>query len=157
AYFGLVLGKIAAKTDVAYQALLERFVTFYRERLHNETWGEQVKVRGNNELGIMLAFQGITAKAAEAALQPLRDWVSQHPSQYTAALKYAEIPGNKMWDLAYARQNMADFVVPDRDPGHPDWWYWWAGNQDEVATYWYAYQSRWLPLPLFEGVKATQL
>jgi len=35
--------------------------------------------------------------------------------------------------------------------------FWWAGDGEQVSAYWYAYQSRWIPLDLFEPAKAKAL
>src|SRR5262249_7255096 len=98
-----------------------------------------------------MAFEGMRASEAEAVWKPLRQWIDEHPKDYKVELHFIEIPANKMWDTAFISQ-----VAPQdihRDPRGGDL-YWWASNQGEVATYWYAYQSRWIPEELFTPAKA---
>jgi FAD/FMN-containing dehydrogenase len=47
-----------------------------------------------------------------------------------------------------------DVIRADRRPDHAGTLFWWASNQDEVSTYWYAYQSRWIPVDRFAGAGA---
>jgi len=47
--------------------------------------------------------------------------------------------------------------VSDARPGQSADHFWWADDNDQVLAYWYAYQSRWLPLALFEGENAKRL
>jgi hypothetical protein len=91
----------------------------------------------------------MTAKQAEATWRPLLSWIEQRPERFTADVHYLEVPGNKMWDSGYIEQQFPSATVTDPRPGKAHQ-FWWGGNQDEVATYWYAYQSRWLPADLFE-------
>jgi len=148
-FFGALSGTISAKDDAAFKELLERFLLFYRESLSNEHWGEQVRVKGDNSLELSLVFQGMTAKEAEQAWRPLRDFVEKNPDRFTMKAGAHEIPGNQMWNYSYLK-NLPGAVVA----GEPADRFWWAGDSDQVFIYWYAYQSRWAPLRLFEGANA---
>ncbi len=148
-YVGFLLGRINAKTDPAFRELLERFLAFYRQSLHNENWGEKVTVRGDNSLRLLISFHGMTAKQAEETWRPFLSWIEQQPERFTADVHYLEVPGNKMWDASFIEQHLPSATVTDPRPGQANQ-FWWGGNQDEVATYWYAYQSRWLPADLFD-------
>jgi FAD/FMN-containing dehydrogenase len=154
-FFGAVDGNIVAKDDAAFKALLERFLVFYRTTLNNEHWGEQVRVRRNNSLELSLVFQGMSAKEAEAAWQPFRDWVQRH-GRSTMKAAFVEIPGKRMWDYAYLSQ-VPGAVTRDDRPGQPPDQFWWTGDGDQVSAYWYAYDSRWLPLALFEDANVKSL
>ena len=156
-YFGVVGGNIVASDDASFKELLERFVVFYRERLGNEHWGEQVRVRRNNSLELSLTFEGITAQQAEQVWQPFRDWFEHHPERFKIKMFYADIPGRRMWDRAYLQESLPGQIQSDSRPGQPADHFWWSGDGDQVLTYWYAYQSRWLPLALFEGENAKSL
>ena len=156
-FFGAVDGSIVAKDDAAFKALLERFLLFYRESLSNEHWGEQVQVRRNNSLQLSMVFEGMPAKEAQQVWRPFRDWIERHPDTLTMKASYFEIPGTRMWDRAYLDEHLPGAIERDQRPGQPADVFWWAGDGEQVSTYWYAYQSRWIPLELFEGAKAKTL
>jgi FAD/FMN-containing dehydrogenase len=153
-YFGLVLGGIKATSDAAFVELLERFLTFYAEALNNERWGEQVSVKGDNSLELAVAFQGMSAREAEQVWQPLRAWVEQRPDRFTMKASYLAIPGEQMWNRKYIEEHLPQAIVADTRADQPGTLYWWAGNQEEVATYWHAYQSRWIPIDRFQPATA---
>ena len=155
-FFGAVDGSITAKDDAAFKELLERFVVFYRESLSNEHWGEQVRVRRNNSLELSMVFEGMTANEAEKVWQPLRDFTDQSPGKYTMKASFVEIPGPRVWDQAYLDQ-FPGAIQKDSRPDREGNLFWWTGDGDQVFTYWYAYQSRWIPLDLFEGPGARRL
>ncbi len=151
-YFGATLGTVQAKTDAAFKELLERFVRFYRERLSNESWGGTVDVRQNNSLRVGMLFQGMSAAQAERAWQPMRTFAEQHPDKFTIGLHFVEAPGNKLWDLKWLQEHVPGAVTIDTSNRA-----WWSDNQGEVGTYWYAYQSRYLPLANFAADAAKPL
>jgi FAD/FMN-containing dehydrogenase len=62
----------------------------------------------------------------------------------------------RAWDDRFIKERFAAAIVPDTRPGQPANQYWWATNQEEVSTYWYAYQSRFAPLARFEGEEAKR-
>jgi len=157
AWFGAVEGRIVAKDDAAYRELLERFVLFYRESLSNEHWGEQVQVRRDDSLRLSLVFEGMTAKEAEHVWQPFRDWIERQPDRFTIKAGWFEVPGARMWDRAWLEKHLPGATQnDDRADRTADVW-WWAGDAEQVSTYWYAYQSRWIPLELFEAANAKRL
>ncbi len=143
-FFGDLRGKISAKSDEAFQALLERFITFYRENLSNEHWGEQVTVKSDNSLELALLFQGLTQKEAEDLWKPFFDWVNSQPELYALTSLFVIVPAQKFWDFDYLQKNLTHYITPYKG----DLFYW-TGNQNEVLAYWYAMQSRWIPLTLF--------
>ncbi|HWL87368.1 MAG TPA: FAD-binding protein [Polyangiaceae bacterium] len=153
-YFGQVLGSITAKNDTAFADLLEHFVRFYGERLSNEFWGEQVSVRGNDSLDLAMVFQGMTAKEAERVWEPFRTWIDAHPESFAVHIDTIEIPGDKMWNSAYIQEHFPSALVRDPRPGQSGDRYWWIGDQGEISTYWYTYQSRWIPADHFDGSHA---
>ncbi len=153
-YFGDVEGSIVAKDDAAFKELLERFLLFYRDRLSNEHWGEQVRVRRNNSLQISMVFEGMRASDAEQVWRPLRDWVERNRDAFTMKLQIFEVPGDRLWDYAFLKEHVPDAIERDERADQPGDRFWWAGDGEQVSTYWYAYQSRWVPLELFEGAKA---
>jgi FAD/FMN-containing dehydrogenase len=156
-HLGFVMGSITAKSDAAFAELLERFVAFYREQLNNEHWGEQIHIDSDNALGLSMSFTGIAAKEAVAAWQPLLAWVRERPQIYTITINILEVPPDKMWDQEFIAQHFPAAIVRDQREGQAQDHFWWAGDGGQVATYWYAYQSRWIPLALFEPSQAKSL
>jgi FAD/FMN-containing dehydrogenase len=153
-YFGGVDGSIVAKSDAAFKELLERFLLFYRDRLNNEHWGEQVRIRRNNSLTISMVFADLRKSDAEQVWQPPRDFVARNPDAFTMKLDTYEVPGNRLWDTAFLKEHAADAIQRDERAGEPGDRFWWAGDGDQVSAYWYAYQSRWVPIDLFEPANA---
>ena len=69
-FFGGAKGKIKAKSDEAYQTLLARFVSFYRDALFNPHWGEQAVLEGDNTLKLSFVMQGMTGPEAREVWTP---------------------------------------------------------------------------------------
>ncbi len=154
-HFGLVFGSITATSDAAFQELIAQFLGFYREHLSDEHWGEQVRFQGDNSIQLSLAFQGMSAREAEAVWRPLRTWVEARADRFTMQTAVFDMPGTKMWNLDYLKENFAAGVRVDPRPEQPTQRFWWTGDEDQVSTYWYAYHSRWIPLERFEGTAAA--
>lgn len=148
-HFGFMFGKLSATSDAAYRELLAQFVTFYRERLANEAWGEQVGI-GKNTLTLSMSFQGMSAEDAAKVWEPMRAWVAQRPDRFTIALVPFAMPADRMWDRAFIEERAKDALKSDDRAHVADQLFWWATNQGEVSHYWYTYQSRWLPLASFD-------
>lgn len=152
--FGLLRGNITANTDEAFQALLEYFIHFYREKLNNEHWGEQVTVKPNNTLDLWLVFQGLNREEVEAIWEPFQRWAAEQSGHYAIHLNFTLIPANKLWNYDYLAKNLPDLIKPY--PSKEGTMFYWASNQREVLAYWYTYQSRWLPAALFEKEASQQ-
>jgi FAD/FMN-containing dehydrogenase len=71
-------------------------------------------------------------------------------------LQIFEVPGDRLWDYAFLKEQVPDAIRRDERADQPGDRFWWAGDGEQVSTYWYAYQSRWVPLELFEGAKAKE-
>jgi hypothetical protein len=154
--FGFVAGTIRARTDPAFRELLERFLAFYRDRLNDEHWGEQVRMAADDTLAVTMVFQGLSAPEAEEVWRPLRAWVERRPDAFTTKLDVVALPAQEMWNRAYLVQHSQLPIVIRSDPGAAGL-FWWAANQAEVGTYWYAYQSRWIPWARFAGAEVSRL
>ena len=157
AYFGHVSGKITATSDAAFRELLEHFVAFFRDRLNNEHWGEQVQIKGDNTLELSLAFEDLRTRDAEQVWQPFRAWIAEHPDRFRIEFSAVELPGNQLWNAAFFERYAPDVIQSDARPDAPADRYWWAGDAEQVSAFWYAYQSRWLPIDRFEGAAGPQL
>lgn len=155
--FGVLEGKITASSDDAFKELLFYFFKFYLEKLNNEHWGEQVTVSNDNSLSLFLLFQGLTKTEAENVWLPFKSWIAKRPELFTISTSYIVLPARNMWDYNYWKQHHPKFVQRDKREGQPNYQYWWAPNSGEVSEFWYTYQSRWLPLNLFEEKYAKHL
>lgn len=152
--FGWVNGRITASSDAAFKDLLERFLSFYGERLNSEFWGKQVKVRGDNSLELSMSFLGMNTKEAEEVWQPFRTWVERRPEAFTMKAKTNTIPGTKMWDYAFIKEHAPDVIETDERPGQPPGQFWWKEDDDAASIVRFAYQSRWIPVENFRGERA---
>ena len=103
-----------------------------------------------------MSFSGVTAEEARQRLRPLVDALAKEPERFTTSLQVVAVPGDKVWDRAYAEEHLGFAVQPDTRPGADVLW-WWKSNQGEVATYWYTYQSRWLPKAFFASDSVDRL
>jgi hypothetical protein len=98
------------------------------------------------------------AADAERLWQPFRAWVEGRPDSYKLELAAFDIPARELWSFDFLRDHAPPGAVQaDTRPGAPAGRFWWSGDGEQVSTYWYAYQSRWIPLDLFEGAQANRL
>jgi FAD/FMN-containing dehydrogenase len=157
--FGGVFGAIQAKSDAAYRRLIERFVAFYRERLLNPTWGEQIQFRRDNVLGIAMVFQGIDGDAATATWKPFVDWIAGQPDDFSLAQPpmVAALPARHFWDAAWMKANAPDFVLSDDRPGASGDTFFWRSNLGEAGWFLHGYESVWLPAALIEPADQARL
>jgi FAD/FMN-containing dehydrogenase len=154
--FGSVQGKIAAPSDAAFRDLLGHFIALYRDQLNNEHWGESVNLTTHNELEISMAFQGLSETEAAAVWQPLRTWIGSQPGFKIEFAAHA-LPATKMWSYDFFHQYAPDAIKTDDRPDAQHGQFWWSGDAEQVHTYWYTYESRWLPLDLFQPAQADKL
>jgi FAD/FMN-containing dehydrogenase len=146
-FFGVYQGKITAKTDSAFENLIECFIDFYRENLSNEHWGEQISLQPNNTLNLALVFQGLTEQEVNNLWKPFLEGIRTQQGLYLASTRCLTIPANKFWDYDYLQAHFPEFIKPYKE-GNKTYFYW-ANNQNEVLAYWYTMQSCWLPISLF--------
>jgi FAD/FMN-containing dehydrogenase len=177
-YFGAASFTIQAASDDAYRRLIREFVSFYREHLFNDHWGEQARLSPGNSLGISMVSQGLDTAQAKKVWQPFLDWVKRSPNAYSieGRMVIASFPARHMWDaqwlkehwpeLAFPRNGnplhtMLDFAlahlmhqpvfqIDDRSGAGPNN-IWWNGDAGQVAWYIWGYESLWLPASLLES------
>jgi FAD/FMN-containing dehydrogenase len=155
-YFGIMNGKIQANSDALFQELLEQFIDFYYTSLNNEHWGEQIKINDDNSVDLMLASQGLSTEEAEKIWKPFREWINERKSSYTMNAEHIEIPGEKMWNAQFIKE-IPGAIIIEANPEMAAERFWWAFDAGQVATYWYAFQSSWVPLNLFEKSRSKDL
>lgn len=159
AFLGGVFATVKAKSDDAYRRLIQHFVVFYRDRLLNPAWGEQVGFRPDNALQIAMVFQGLDQAAATAVWKPFFDWVAAAPSDFALAAPpvIAAAPARYFWDAAFLKKNMPGVVLSDDRPGAPQENVFWSGNLAETGWVIHAYQSVWLPQSLLAADREATL
>ena len=158
-FFGGAFGTIQARSDLVYRALIARFLAFYRDRLMNPHWGEQVRFESDNMLGLSMVFQGLSKEEAEAVWRPFLDWVAEAPDDYaweTPPL-FAALPARRFWDPAFLEQYAPEFILSDDRPGAPEENIYWSANRGEAGQFLHAYRSAWLPASLLEDDSLDRL
>lgn len=88
----------------------------------------------------------MSAAEARAIWTPFLESLVSH--KFTKNLDFIAVPGKAMWSEDFAKL-VENAVELDQRPHQERQLFWWKSNQHEVATYWYAYTSRWLPKALF--------
>ena len=158
-FFGAMFVNVTAKSDAAYRELIQHFVAFYREKLFNPQWGEQVTFRRDNVLGIAMVFQGLDGDAATAVWKPFFDWLAARPNDFAlqAPPIIAALPARHFWDAAFLKANAPDFVLSDDRPGAPGGNVFWRSNIGEAGWFIQGYESVWMPGPLIEPANQTRL
>jgi FAD/FMN-containing dehydrogenase len=153
---GLVRGKITAASDDAFRALLGRFVAFYPDALNGPPWGEQISIGGDNTLGVLLTYLDLDTDAARRVWQPLLAF-ARATDGLEAKLTFDTYPFAGLWDPDFWEKQGPGMITRDDRPDAEPGTFWWTSNQGEVAEFLYTYQSRWIPLSLFEPAAAPRL
>jgi hypothetical protein len=173
-YFGAANFTIKASTDDAYRRLVRKFVSFYRERLFNHHWGEQVHFTPDNRLVFRMDHCGLDSEKARATFEPLFDFIAQFPSDYsqTERVVIFAVPARHWWDPPWWSAHWPEVAFPptgivndaidlvlehimtnpvmssDGRPGANPRNVWWTGSTDEVGEVLWGYESLWLPQAL---------
>jgi FAD/FMN-containing dehydrogenase len=150
------IGFVQAKSDDAFRRLIARFVGHYADNLFNPHWGESVSFHPENRLEFSMLGQGLSQAEAQAAWAPFVKWVAAAPQDYSAVgpLNFA-LPARTFWDAPTQKKNGA--MTLDAQPGAaPDRGYW-TGDGGQVGTFWYGYDSIWMPASLLEPGQRDRL
>jgi FAD/FMN-containing dehydrogenase len=175
-FFGTASFTIKAASDDAYRRLIREFVSFYREHLFNDHWGEQARVSPDNSIVISMVSYGLDNAQAKKVWQPFLDWVASSAHAYSLAgpLVIGSIPAQRFWDVQWWKEHWAELAFPNRNaltmlfdyalvrllrqpvfklddrPGTGLNNAWWNGDAGQVAEFLWAYESLWLPALLLE-------
>ena len=151
-YFGATIFRINASSEDAFRRLLTRFVSFYREHLFNDHWGESVQISPRNALGVSMVSYGLRAEEAEKAWQPFLEWVKRSPGDYTipAEALIISVPARRWWDVNWHKEHNTNVFVSDPRPGAGPSSVWWTGDAGQVAWTIYGFESLWLPDSLLQ-------
>ncbi len=151
-YFGVVTGTIRARSGAAYRDLVKWVVGFYRDRLFNPHWGEQISF-GSNYLRVLMLWQGLDREQARAVWKPFLDRAAASPRDLT----FLAVPARRLWDAEYMRGHLPGAFARDDRPGAPAGNIFWAGNRGEAGQFLHGYRSAWLPASLLEPDRQAAL
>jgi FAD/FMN-containing dehydrogenase len=157
-FFGAVNATIKANSDDAYRRLIDRTMAFYRDRLFNPHWGEQIVLRSNNTLAIRMVFQGLDQGQATATWQPLLEWIAASPQDFDLTSKpfIIAVPAQQFWNPTFLKFAPGIVVADDR-PGAPEGNIVWAGDAPQSGQVLHGFQSAWLPRSLIEEDQRERL
>jgi FAD/FMN-containing dehydrogenase len=180
-FFGGTNFTIKAASDDAYRGLIREFVSFYREHLFNDHWGEQVGLNPDNSLEIKMVFQGLDAEQAKKVWQPFLAWVACSPKLYSVGrVVVGSLPAQRMWDMQWLKEHWPEIAIPDtnaliglfdyalahlfqpifeiddRPEAGPNNT-WWKGDAGQVGWFIWGYESLWLPASLLESDSQQRL
>ena len=180
-FFGVTNFTIKAASDDAYRGLIREFVSFYREHLFNDHWGEQVGLNPDNSLEIKMVFQGLDADQAKKVWQPFLAWVARSPKLYSVGrVVVGSLPAQRMWDMQWLKEHWPEIAIPDtnaliglfdyalahvfqpifeiddRPEAGPNNT-WWKGDAGQVGWFIWGYESLWLPASLLESDSQQRL
>jgi FAD/FMN-containing dehydrogenase len=158
-YFGAVFGTIGARSDAAFRKLTARVIAFYRDRLFNPHWGEQIVFGRGTTLRIAMVFQGLDRQQATDTWRPLLEWIAESPREFSSdvPLTILEAPARHFWNADLLRKNVPAAIVSDGRPGAPAGNFIWAGDHDQAGQVLHGYRSAWLPASLLEPDQQPRL
>ena len=147
--FGGVSFKVQASTEEQWRALAAQVLRFYRDRLCNAHWGEQITFAGGRTLSISMVFQGLSRETAAATWQPLLDWITANPGYAVREpLQTLAMPARDFWDADFFRQHAPAIIAEDTRADAPAHHMLWKGDQGQVGWFLHGYASAWMPSAL---------
>lgn len=154
---GLARGKIQASSDQAFRDLIARFVEFYPGALNNAAWGEQIAVTKDNALDVYMTYLDLDSDQARHVWAPLIEDFAGPRSDIEASVTFDTYPFEGLWNAAFWDRTDPKMITRDERPEAPPGAFWWTTNQGEVSEFIYTYQSRWIPIGLFEPSRRASL
>ena len=146
-FVGGVFGTIRSKSDSAFRKLIARTVSFYRDRLFNRHWGEQIIFQRNNSVRISMVFQGLDRQEVADVWRPFFDWVADSPQEFSIdkEVMILDLPARDFWNAESMRKAAAGAIVSDDRPGAAQGHFFWAGDGDQAGEVVHGCKSAWLP------------
>ncbi len=143
--FGAVIFEASAADDDAWKALVEQMLLFYREKLHNPNWGEQIRFLPNRRLSVSMLSHSLGESEIQTAWAPFFEWIASHADRVKLSRDplIFVLPGRRLWDPDFLRKLPGLTLVDDRPAANLDNMFW-ATNLGEVGQVLNAYQSRWI-------------
>lgn len=158
-WWGAAILTVKASSDNAFERLLRRFVSFYRENLFNDHWGEHVHISSDNSMSILMVCEGLDTDQVTKIWQPFLDWMSRSPSAYSMQGQpfVGTMPARHWWDVDWRKQRHEAVFDYDSRPGASPLNAWWTGDGGQVAWTLYGYESLWMPASLLESDSQEKL
>jgi FAD/FMN-containing dehydrogenase len=135
-------------------------------------------VNPDNTLDIKMISYGLDTGQEKKVWQPFLDGLARSPHEYSleGRVDIGSIPARHFWDVQWWKEHWPEIAFPrngnplhallddgllhlmrqpvfdfDQRPGVGANNAWWKGNTNEVATFWWGYESLWLPASLLEN------
>jgi len=157
-YFGAVFTTVKAQSDSAFRELIARTVAFYRDRLFNPHWGEQIILGPGNTLRISMVFQGINGQQATGLWRPFMDWVKASSQDFSIEEPVIiDIPARQFWNADYIKEKYPSLIIKDDRPGGRASDFLWQGDRGQVGWVIHGYRSAWLPASLLKQDQQPRL
>lgn len=153
---GFYSGTLTAKNNQAYKKLIHEMLLFFRNKLDNQHWGENMIFNKNNTISLSLTYQGLTIKQVANLWQPLKSWIKKSPNNYSMKSNITTLPPKDMWNLKYRLKHLPKSVRLDTGKGALKSNFWWESGDVETYIYLYTYQSWWLPTRLLDKQNIKQ-
>ncbi len=143
--FGAVMFEASAADDAAWKALVEQMLLFYRDKLHNPNWGEQIRFLPKRRLSVSMLCHSRSESEMRATWASFFDWIASQAGRVKLSNEplFLALPGRKLWDPDFLRKLPGITLADDRPAANPDNLFW-ATNLGEVGQVLNAYQSRWI-------------
>ncbi|MVZ98095.1 FAD-binding oxidoreductase [Sphingorhabdus sp. IMCC26285] len=143
--FGAIMFEASATDDAAWKALVEQMLLFYREKLHNPNWGEQIRFMPKRRLSVSMLCHSRSESEMRSTWAPFFDWIAAQAGRVKLGAEplILALPGRSFWDPDFLRKLPGITLADDRPAANPDNLFW-ATNLGEVGQVLNAYQSRWL-------------
>jgi FAD/FMN-containing dehydrogenase len=145
----VIAGTIRASSAADYRRLLGTIVRLVPD-LGDDHWGEQIRLGPDNAVQLFMIAADLGEDAASVVWQPFLDWVGRQPEAFESDAFAATVTFGRFWDDRWWDEWAPQLICRDERPGQPSSQFWWESNQKEVSWYLDAYQSRWIPVGLFE-------
>lgn len=158
-WWGAAIFTVKASSDDAFLRLLRQFVSFYRENLFNDHWGQHAHISSNNSMSILMVCQGLSTEEVRKIWKLFFDWIARSPGAYTieGEPSLGSMPARHWWDVDWRKENRQAVFDFDTRPGASAKNAWWKGDGGQVAWTLYGYESLWMPASLLEGDSQERL
>jgi len=150
---------VKASSDEAYRRLVRRFVSFYREALFNDHWGESAHLSPENKLEISMVHLGLTTDESRKVWQPFLDWIKQSSADYTieSEPEIGSMPFRHWWDIDWRKEHHHDVFKTDSRANASPANVWWKGDGGQVGWVVWGFESLWLPAALLKDDSQEKL
>jgi FAD/FMN-containing dehydrogenase len=156
---GGAIFKIRAASDPAFRRLIREFISFYRDSLFNDHWGEQVHVSSDNSFQVSMVSLGLDTEESQKLWKPFLDWLARSPTVYSieAPQIIGSMPARHWWDVDWRKENHHNVFVADSRSGAGSNNVWWTGDGGQVGWVIYGFESLWLPASLLRDDSQERL